>query len=126
MVDWLTPAEVSTWGKIDAQADDPDLVAATDAARSYVERVRPEYLGEPTGEPPAATYTPDADVKLGGLMLAARLYHRRGTPLGVAGFSDFGGPALLRNDPDISRLLRIGPYAPFTFGAPTPPVVEEA
>lgn len=80
---------------------------------------------EPVPAVGAGSYAPNDDVKLGAVMLAGRLFARRGTPLGVAGFSEFGGNAMLRHDPDIARLLGIGPHRAFVFGAPALPVEEE-
>jgi hypothetical protein len=45
--------------------------------------------------------------------------------LGGAGFSEFGSSPILRYDPDIQRLLKIGVFAPFIFGSPTPADDEE-
>jgi hypothetical protein len=124
---WLTPAAVQSWVEDSEPAEPPDrpaLQQACNAAASYVEDLHPAYLvAEP--EPEAPTYEPPATIRLGAILLAARLYERRGTALGVAGFSDFGGSPILRQDPDIARLLKIGAHAPFVFGAPTVPVVEE-
>lgn len=39
------------------------------------------------------------------VLLASRLYKRRLSPEGVAGWSDLGVIRILVNDPDISRLL---------------------
>lgn len=74
------------------------------AAAAHVRRVRPDlFLDDavPTTE----------DVKLGALMLAARLYARRSTPQGIATFGDFGPGAIMRLDPDVERLLGVGRYA---------------
>lgn len=121
---WLTSADVLAWtGSQDEATGNGPLGDATAAAAAFVERVRPEYLvTDPvTGED---VYDPPADVMTGALMLAARLYQRRGTALGTAGYSDFGAPELLRQDPDIARLLRIGPHARFAFGAPRTTTTE--
>lgn len=123
MTSWLDPADVAAWAQHD-NAEDPALVQATDAAAQYVRGVRPEFVvAEPEAEEP--DYVPNDDVKLGAVMLAGRLFARRGTPLGVAGFSEFGGNAMLRHDPDIARLLGIGPHRAFVFGAPALPVEDE-
>lgn len=126
MVSWLDADEVAAWAQHD-DAEDPALVQATDAAAAYVVRVRPEFLVavDLEADPVVYVFTPDDDVKLGAVMLAGRLFARRGTPLGVAGFSEFGGNAMLRHDPDIARLLKIGPNRAFVFGAPALPVEEE-
>lgn len=115
MADWLLPADVASYAQIDDVTGDDALTDATAAVVAFVERHLPEYQ---TGT--ASGYAPPADVKLGAQMLAARLYERRGTLLGVAGFSDFSGSSpLLRQDPDIARLLRLGQHSKFSFGAPS-------
>jgi hypothetical protein len=66
----------------------------------------------------AGDFDPPDDVILGAVMLAARWYSRRGAILGTAAsYADMGGAQILRQDPDIARLLRL--YR-FDFGAPTP------
>lgn len=114
MPEWLEPADVATFAKIDTVGGNDALTDATAAARAYVERVRPDlHTGQDAG------FVVDADVKLGATMLAARWYERRGSLLGVAGFDFEGASPLLRVDPDIERLLSIGRHRPFSFGAPT-------
>lgn len=122
---WLTVALVQEWLEDETPAepmelDRPALQQACNAAASYVEDLHGSYFSEDFPE----TYDPPATIKLGAVLLAARLYARRGTALGVAGFSDFGGSPILRQDPDIARLLKIGAHAPFIFGAPTVEVSE--
>lgn len=49
---------------------------------------------------------------LGANMLAARLVARRNSPAGVATFGSEGLTAyVVRNDPDVALLLKLGPYA---------------
>lgn len=82
------------------------------AAAAYVERVRRDLV---VVVDDVATYTPTAEVTLGAHLLVNRLYARKGSPQGVAGFSEFGVVAVRQADPDIDRLLGIGkfgkPYA---------------
>lgn len=49
-------------------------------------------------------------VKLGALMLAARLDRRRNSPNGVENFSDMGATYVSRFDADLERQLRIGKW----------------
>lgn len=51
-----------------------------------------------------------AGVKLGALMLAARLDRRRNSPNGVESFSDMGTTYVARFDSDLERQLRIGKW----------------
>lgn len=119
---WLEPADVIAAEALTGVAEDePALVSATAAAAAFVERKRRDLIDVDDD----TLYHPTADVKHGAAMLAARLRERRGTLLGVAPSAGFEEAAqILRYDPDIEQLLRIGRFAPFGFGAP-PVVVEE-
>lgn len=92
------------------------LVNACAAAEAWVEGTARRDLPWSTpvdGHP----YVPPADVKLGAFMLAWRWYQRRAAPLGVV-TGPSGDPAeMLRNDPDIARLLGVGGSGRFVFGA---------
>lgn len=122
---WLTVGVVTSWMEDDpdsppiAPESRPALLVACNAAAAFVEGKHPGYF---VGDPPV--YQPPGDVKLGAIMLAARYYARRGSTLGVAGFSEFGPTEILRHDPDVARLLRLGTFAPFGFGAPTPTTTD--
>lgn len=58
---------------------------------------------------PAAVW-PD-DVQAAAVMMAARLYARRNSPTGIAGYTDAGPAFVARWDPDLERLLWIGSWA---------------
>jgi hypothetical protein len=113
VTDWLTPAAVASYGGVDTVNGNTALEDATAGAAAFVEDKRPDlFVGDP------AVFTPSARVVLGAKMLAARLYERRGTLLGVAGFVGYEQAAsILRYDPDIEQLLQIGRATPFGFGA---------
>lgn len=49
-------------------------------------------------------------VKLGAIMLSARLDRRRNSPNGVENFSDLGATYVARFDSDLERQLRIGKW----------------
>jgi len=120
---WLESTDVAA---ISNGAVDPTgntaLDSATAAAAAFVESRRPDLITGDTEE----LYHPTADVKHGAAMLALRLYERRGSVLGVAASAGFEEAAqILRYDPDIEQLLRIGRYRPFGFGAPPVEVVAE-
>lgn len=51
-----------------------------------------------------------ADVVLGATMLAARLFRRRNSPAGVEAMGPDGATYVMRNDPDIGQLLRLGSW----------------
>lgn len=124
MTDWLSDSQARTLVGLEPAdtADNAAFTAAVSAARAWVEGKRPDLLS--TADPPV--YTPTADVLLGTAMLANRWYQRRGTPLGQPDFTEFGGGGILRNDPDIAKLLGIEHQGKFRFGVGRPaPVVEE-
>lgn len=53
-----------------------------------------------------------ADTQLGALRIAARWYRRRNSLGGFESISAETGPVyVMRSDPDIDRLLGLGPYA---------------
>lgn len=111
----VVTSHVRTWLGDDANADEAALQLAVDAVTAYVPGL-PSMAGHVTDE---AGFDPPGDVFLGAVMLAARWFQRRGSVLGTsASYSDFGTTTILRHDPDIARLLRIGHHAGFTFGAP--------
>lgn len=58
-----------------------------------------------------AEWTPN--VRLACLMHAARLYKRKNSPEGVAGFGEFGTVRVSRFDPDVEDLL--SPFFRFGF-----------
>lgn len=99
MVEGTAPTNSTAWA------------ADVDAACAWVEAKRPDLL---TGDP--AVFTPGADVKLGTAMYALRLHARRTSPLGVSLNTEWGGSDILRQDPDIAKLLGIGAEGKFVMG----------
>ncbi len=63
-----------------------------------------DYNDEPEGEWPE-------NLRLGAVMLAARIYRRRNSPAGVETMGELGPVYVSRNDPDLAQLLKIGKYA---------------
>lgn len=101
---WLPLADLLA--HLSVQAGTPNAAAAERAraaAAAHVQRLRPDLAG-PAG------YTADDAVRQGAVLVAARLYSRRGSPVGVASFGDFGA-SVPRLDPDAERLLGVGRYA---------------
>lgn len=124
---WLTPAAVRSWQEDTASepvTDSPTLQEACNAVSSYVEEIHPEEFVDAEDPDDLPVYTPRASYRLGAIMFAARLAARRSTILGVAGYAELGGSPILRTDPDIARLLKIGGFRSFVFGAPSLPVEE--
>ena len=113
--DWIDAAFVAVHA--DVAGTSPvgvPLINATAAAAAYVQ-------GRARGDLPwdSGGWSVPADVKLGTAMLAWRLYERRNAPLGITTSSTGDPIEILREDPDIARLLGTGPSGRFVFGAPT-------
>jgi hypothetical protein len=82
--------------------DDESLTAAVAASNGAVAALRPEL-------PPDVW--PDG-VEFAATLYAARLYRRRGSVEGLAGYQDMGGVPVIRIDPDVQALLGLGPWQP--------------
>lgn len=113
MADWLDPADAKALVDASANAEAPAWIGAVDAATAYVEGIRADLFT--TDVPPVFAAT--APVRLGTAMLANRWYARRLSALGSSQNVEFGGTEFLRQDPDIAKLLGVGPEGPFVFGA---------
>ncbi len=89
--------------------DDDALTRRLDAAVAFVEWRRPRfnYADDPLSTLPA----PTADLVLGTLMLASRLYTRRSSPDGLVAMADLAAGRVPSFDSDIEQMLRIGRYA---------------
>lgn len=125
MPGWLTATEVAAHADVVGTPTAPgaSLANATAAAEAYVESARRD-LTFPTVPAEVETKPVPATVKVGALMLAWRWYERRNTPLGMI-VAPTGDPIeMLRDDPDIAKLLGVGRSGRFVFGsAPPPPAV---
>ena len=112
---WIDAAYVAAHADVvGASPSEVPLGNATAAAAAYVQRVRADLPWD------AAGWSVPADIKLGTAMLAWRLYERRAAPLGIATSSTGDPVEILREDPDIARLLGVGSAAGrFVFGAPS-------
>lgn len=121
---WLDGAKVSELlGSLAVDLEETPLQSACDAARSFVEEKRGDLWVSDGGDPAVLTYTPTPAVVHGAALYAYRLYQRRNNPLGILGTTDVGPAGILREDPDIARLLGIGRARGFRFGAPRPVTV---
>lgn len=49
-------------------------------------------------------------IVLGAAMLVSRLKARQGSPQGLVGFGEFGPATVMREDPDVARMLGIGRF----------------
>lgn len=111
MATWLSADLAKAMVEGTAPTNSTAWEADVDAACAWVEKRRSDLL---IGDP--AVFTPGADVKLGTAMYALRLYTRRTSPLGASQNTEWGGSEILRQDPDIAKLLGIGPDGPPVFG----------
>lgn len=75
-----------------------------------------EALVTSYNEAPADGEQWPANLQLGAVMLAARIYRRRNSPAGVESMGEIGPVYVSRNDPDLAQLLKIGKYAPPKVG----------
>ena len=82
-------------------SDAGEIQRCLDAAIAYL-TYRCEIVND-TEEPPAPIVTDD--VRRACVMLTARLFSRRNSPEGAAGFGDFGVVRVTRIDPDIEAML---------------------
>lgn len=102
MSTWLVAAEVQQ--HVGGDELPPPLYL--DAAAQYVATRRPDLFPD-DGPAPALADVP-ADVIAGTVLLAGRLLARRKSLVGLANYGEFGPATILRQDPDIARLLSIG------------------
>lgn len=86
---------------------------ATDPAPMQTEMIAAEVTGQVT-EWHGEAWPPG--VKLGALMLAARLHRRRNSSTGVESVSEVGATYVSRYDNDLDRQLRIGAWLPPRVG----------
>lgn len=113
-----TPPDPYPWLPLDALVDhlrvreaslEPNRAAlerARMAAADVVERARPD-LWATVDE--VSTYLASPAVVEAGVLLAARLYSRTGSPAGVAAFGEFA-QTIVRSDPDFAVLLGLGRF----------------
>jgi len=93
-------------------ADEPQLQLVLDASVAEVERERfgdLNFSNSTTGAD-SLLPAPSADVVLGTLRMAIRLWHRRRSPEGFVDLGEFGHSRVPRWDADIDRLLGIGEF----------------
>lgn len=98
---------VKGWANIKAN-DVDDLLGDIVAAVNTLISALPVAAASDTDPAPVDWPAP---IKVGAMLLAARLWRRRNTPGGVEAAGDFGIAYVRRNDPDIAQLLQLGEYA---------------
>lgn len=117
---WLDAGDVVTaiGDDLADQVNTAALQTWCDAARDFVEERRPDLWVDTDADGTVDDYQPTPAVKSGTALLAYRLYQRRKSPLGVMGVTNDQASGILRDDPDIEKLLGIGRRRRFGFGAP--------
>lgn len=95
--------------KIDDERDDARLTDVLAAALAKVIELRGDTLNL-TDDPFSPLPSPDADIALGAVRLAARWHARRRSPDGLIDAGEFGTSRVAFYDSDIERLLKIGRY----------------
>lgn len=102
---WLPLDSVLTWvGGAAVGANSEAIDRARKAAAAYCESQRRDLFprGQITAEAPS-------DVVMAGTLATARLYARKGSPVGLASYAEFA-TAVLSYDPDVERMLSVGRY----------------
>lgn len=104
---WLPASDLLGYLKVAAGSENESTVELCRvAACRVVERVRRDLKLSTVTDPTQV----GEDVRHGTILLAARLYARKGSPQGIATFGELGASTILRTDPDIGLLLGIGRY----------------
>lgn len=117
---WLDPAQVRRWLQVDEGTAQADVVEdLRRSAADYCEDQRRDLFVDvlaADGVTVVPTFTPSPRHVQAGVLATARLYARRSSPAGLASFGEFGAAEVLRLDPDVSRLLGTGRFAPPAVG----------
>lgn len=111
-----TLADVKTDAAIpDGSTDPGDAVieARLASAVAYVRRKRPDFNYD--NDPLSCLPAPTDDLWQGTVMLAVRIVDRRRSPDMMVGSGDLGVSRVASYDPDINRLLGIGPEVEAAF-----------
>lgn len=118
MASWLDAEKVGAvlGADLAGNLDQEKLDEQCDAAAGFVEDRRRDLFVSNDEDPPVVTFEPGPHVVWGAAMLAYRLYERTKSPLGILGTTDLGPAGILREDPDIARMLGIGRARRFRSG----------
>lgn len=110
MIEFTTTDKVLGWIGLQARSigdSATSLSMVVDAVNEYLQRY--DHLIRADG-------TPTDMAEVGAVMLAARLYKRRGSPTGTDTSVDGGAIYISRIDPDIARWLEIDGYSRIVVG----------
>jgi len=103
---WLDVDDVGAHLGVPVPSSDALLVAATDAAESWVELHRSDLPWQST-PPPLGTALEGPHVYQGAVLFAALQYQSRNSPEGFAGFDDAGGIIGVGDSSAMSRVYRM-------------------
>lgn len=104
----VSEANLRAWLNLGADIDQSLISQVAVATDDWVNAL--PYVSE-YGSAPDTDPWP-ADVALGAVMLAARLYRRRNSPAGIDAITDAGIAYVARSDSDVASLLRLAVYQP--------------
>lgn len=100
--------DVKADAKVPNSADDVAILTRLAAAVAHVRTLRPDLNFD--NDPLSCLDPPGDDVWQGTVMVAVRLLQRRRSPDGIVSSPDLGVSKVVWSDPDIMRLLSIGPF----------------
>ena len=109
-----TPGGVAAFLRLGPTASEDELARVDEVTTAVNALVRQWPVAAKALEVTPATWP--AYVTEGATMLAGRLFRRRESPAGVAAFGELGPVYVMRNDPDVAMLLRLGSWAPPAVG----------
>ncbi len=98
-----TLARVKARLRITDETDDDELTELVAAVNSQVR-------AWPVSQAAVGLETWPEHIALGARMLVCRLYRRRNSPAGVEAFGEAGAVYVMRQDPDIAMLLKLGSW----------------
>jgi len=87
-----------------------DDVRNDDQLESLVDGVNGSVRGWAVSEPVVDQAEWPDRIVMGATMLVARLFRRKNSPAGVEAFGSQGAVYVMRNDPDIAMMLRLGSW----------------
>jgi hypothetical protein len=87
-----------------------DDLADDDRLSGIVAAVNNSIRGWAVSEPVVDQETWPDRIVTGATLLCARLFRRKNSPAGVEAFGSQGAAYVMRNDPDIAMLLRLGTW----------------
>lgn len=87
-----------------------------DELTELVAAVNAQVRGWPVSSTAVGLESWPENIALGARMLVCRLYRRRNSPAGVEAFGEAGAVYVMRQDPDVAMLLKLGSWSPPAVG----------